>query len=323
MKNKLKINSLYNGGGIIHILFLFIYFTIGVFALFVVGIIEHDFLKGIFDSPKYASWCLWAVIIFEGFKGFAIYFHRYVEYYEDFGLTLEKRLKRYLKIGRYCAFIISFVVGVAKVSEYLDSPKFEKVWKQEKQQLLTSYASKKKILIKEKDSLNAIIIDFNKDRDKQLKRNINRLAYMNVADHDEAYIAKKARSIREANKLQNMSYSDLVSIEQKRVEKINNDVYRWDEIVRDSLNLNKKKLLTDYSKTENATIVGVYRLVSELSKKMNWIIDFKFFKYLYTLLIAFLVSALLELAIMNAFNYTSYVFFARLDPKTTDTRVKR
>ena len=269
------------------------------------------------------SWCLWAVIIFEGFKGFAIYFHRYVEYYEDFGLTLEKRLKRYLKIGRYCAFIISFVVGVAKVSEYLDSPNFDKVWKQEKEQILKSYASKKKILIKDKDSLNAVIIDFNKSRDKQLRRNINRLTYMNVADYDEAYIAKKARSIREANNLQNMSYSDLVSFEQKRVEELKNVIYRWNEIVRDSLNLNKKRLLTDYSKTENTTVVGVYRLVLELGKKMDWIIEFKAFKCLYTLLIAFLVSALLELVIMNAFNYTSYVFFARLDPKTTDARVKR
>ena len=321
--NTLTINNLRNLGGIFHVLFLIIYFSIGVFALLIVGIIEYDFLRGIFSAEKYREWCLWAVIVFESFKGFAIYFHRYVEYYADFGFTIEKRLKRYLKLGRYIAFIVSFVVGVAKVSEYLDSPRFNEVWTIEKADIENSYSQKKIVLINERDSLTKKIEDYNKSRDKQIKKNINRLVYIDPSKYNPEDIEKKAQVIEEANKLQVKSFSNILGAEQKRIDNLNNMIYNWNEIVKDSLRANKSRLSKEYWKTENPTVVGVFRLTEELSKKVKTKIHFKEFKYLYVLLISFLVSALLELVIMNSINYSSYVFFDRLDPKEIDARQKK
>lgn len=280
-------------------------------ALFVVGYLEFIFLQEIFNFSK--KWSFATVCLLESFKGVAIYLHRFIEYYN---VEMPQHLKMFLKIGRTIALIFSFIVGLAKVSEGLDNTKKIATLRSiEYNKIDTSYSSENLRLIMERNMLLEKIQTFDSGINKSLKRNTERL--FKIIDTSKLEFTKQA--ILKANEIQKNNSIETNRYTNNRLAIVDSLIYNSQYRIKDEKEKFETYLKSDtsYAQTQNSTMVGTY----EVFKIILPIKPNTFFK-IYIIIIATLLSFLLELVIINCFNYVSYIFFNESDPKEIDNRMK-
>lgn len=275
-------------------LLLVLYLLIGILCLFVVGYLEVDFLKTIFtDSLEF---CVFCVIVIEAFKSLAIFYHRYSSHK---GIYIQHtRISKYLNIGRFTALIFSFIVCITTVSKQLNTPKeIEANLKIQEDTIRTSFNKYLNTLSIEKYKNDTTI-----DKAKYTKQQASNNAVTKIVSNSKI----KENYNQRISALNNFSKGkdELIDLIQRN-KQIDSIVFNSQTILQNLIDTAKNRFNNDYKLSENKSVVGVYETYKHT---FNSSADFKKFKYVFIILIGILISALLEIIIVNIFNYLSVVY---------------
>lgn len=277
----------------------------GFLALFVSGYIEYYFFKSILQDFVLLSFLI--VFVIETAKMCAIVFHRFIENRQSRSLILPSRVIFFNRLVRVVLILFSLICAFSKISEFMESPLLEQKWKEKKTEINVTYDNKYKsseTLLNERVNSAKTNIDTFMNRmtseDKLIARNIGRVKN-EFGLYKIQEIAKTNAGIKsEQLKFLQADYDNKLIQRDNALEKI--------EYNRDSTLSSAYTLLKDSKEVQSPLIVGIYTMFN----KAGYANDFKIFQARFVLIIALFTTTLLELIILNTFNYLTLVYLLGL-----------
>lgn len=267
-----------NQNWIKYILYPFILF--GFIATGVSAYIEYNFFNEVFLNFTVASFFI--VVAFEGAKIGAIILYEYAKSHQN--SFLSGTLRNVTWLLRISLIIFSAICSFSKISQYMDSPNFEKIFHEEKERIFSEYD---KIIVNENAVLDLRVNTAKKDMD----------------DESNVYVNREWNGPRykEKQKLfQQSIYSRENRLRQIRAE-------------RDSMVQNVEKQLRSNPKSKNQILVGVYTTFENIGITNT----FNVFYSVFVLIIAFFTTIILELIIWVVFGFIGVlyegVFMAKIE----------
>jgi hypothetical protein len=313
--------------------FLIISVISGILALLVSGYIEYYFFTGILQNLSFVSFII--AVVLETAKLCSIVIHRFVENQQTRSLVLPGRIVFLNRLARILLILFSLICSFAKISEFMESPRLESMWKIENSKITKEYNNKyseAEKLWKSKIEVTKVSIDtLANQMNRALLKVIDDLTLTKTDLNRSAYSARDNFTIQ---KYKDIAYTN-TELRNNRVEFIqtqyNKQLRKQDSIhqaqlkLRDSnlANIEWKRdstLSSSYNALKNSMdvqaplIVGIFMM----TKKSGFDIDFKTFQARFVLIVALFISLLLELIIMNAFNYLTLVYLLRINKEDYD-----
>lgn len=275
-----------NQSWIRYIVYPFIVF--GLIATGVSAYIEYNFFNEVFLDFTVASFFI--VIAFEGAKIGAIILYEYAKSHQ--GSFLSGTLKGVTWLLRICLIIFSAVCSFSKISQYMDSPNFEKVFGEEKQRITAEYQT----IIANEDTLLQERIRIAKE-DMDIQANIKVHGIWDGPRYKEQKKLYETAQNNRDNTLRKLRFQ------------------------RDSIITATEVQLKQNPKSKNQILVGVYTTFQNIGLSSS----FNVFYSLFVLIIAFFTTIILELIIWVVFGFIGVlyegVFKAKLEGYKAMTEV--
>lgn len=305
----------------------------GLLALLVSGYIEYYFFKSVFQNAVYVSFFI--VVVLEAAKLCSIIFHRFIENQQTRSLILPGRIVFLNRIARILLVLFSLVCSFTKVSEFMESPRLESMWAKKKTEITqqyNDYYDKKEKLWTDKISATKASLD---TATNQMNRAlVATLSGLNQTNTDLNRNANWARDEFTINKYKEIAATNS-SLSKDKIDFINNQykgiissldtTYEKQQRQRDKeLNrilIQKDTALSDAHENlknsmdiQSPLIVGIFTMF----QKAGFQIEFKLFQARFVFLVALFTTLLLELIIMNTFNYLTLVYLLKINKEDYD-----
>jgi len=252
-------------------LIIYPFVLFGLLATIVSGYIEFKFFTGVFIDFYFFGLLL--VIAFEGAKIGVIILYEYVKKHSE--INFSKGLTSVIWTLRISLIVFSTICSFSKISQYMDSPNYEKVFAGEKSKIDTEYAG---IIDREDKVLSSRIENAKKDMEQEAN------VFINGVWKGTHYEERKA--------LYNIAIANRdLRLSALRMEK--------DSLIKVSENT----LKTD-SKSQNQILVGIYNTFNSVGVSTN----FNRFYSTFVLIIAAFTTLILELIIWTVFGIIGAIY---------------
>ena len=261
--------DLTNNNWIKLIIYPFVFF--GILATIVTGYIEFKFFTGIFIDFYFVGLLL--VIAFEGAKIGVIILYEYVKKHSE--INFSKGLTKVMWTLRISLIVFSTICAFSKISQYMETPNFEKVFGEERLKIEKEY----KGIIDAEDKVLSSRVDIAK-KDMEEESNV----FINGVWKGTHYEERKSL------------YNIAISNRDTRLSVLRKE--------KDSLiKVLDTNLKTD-SKSKNQILVGVYNTFNNIGISTN----FNRFYSIFTVLIAAFTTLILELIIWTVFGIIGAIY---------------